>query len=107
MPSRLCLPLGHAIKLRRSVSFATWPTAGGRQGLDSLLRCGQVAGHLIPGLTVAEGDKDLTDAVALELDRDAESGPCLGQGFDCDVDGGPNGSVNATDAPCAGAGRGG
>jgi hypothetical protein len=30
-------------------------------------------------------DKDLADAVALELDRDAESGPCLGKGFDCDL----------------------
>ena len=58
----------------------TCPTAGGwLPGLDSILQCGQVAGHLVPGLPVDdERDEDLADAVALELDRDAEAGPCLG-----------------------------
>jgi hypothetical protein len=44
-----------------------------------MLQCGQVAGHLVPGLPVDdERDEDLADAVALELNRDAEAGPCLG-----------------------------
>jgi hypothetical protein len=44
----------------------TCPTAGGwLPGLDSILQCGQVAGHLVPGLPVDdERDEDLADAVA-------------------------------------------
>ena len=76
-----------------------------RSGLDSLLQSGQVAGHLVPGLAVnEEGDEDSADAVALEVDRDSQARPRLGQGFDSDLNGGPDGSVDATDTPRAGAG---
>ena len=80
----------------------TRPAVTVRSGLDPLFQMSRSPGHLDPGLPVnEERDKDSPDPVALELERDSQARSRLGKGFDGDLNGGPDVSVDATDTPRA------
>src|SRR2546430_12478073 len=68
--------------------------------LETLLQSCEVGWHFPAGLAADdERDEQLTDAVALEVDGDGQAGSMGGQGFDGDVDDGPDGSVDAPHTP--------